>query len=177
MNRRQLLAIRNHCRLGVETMRPIFAHKLRPARIGLVLTVCSGYECIEKDWGGPVWSAFVGKSPNYNQVLAKELRRAAVVALDGVGNADLGEWEEADDKYFLLRRRLSKVEELVTGPAADIRDTDDAVNRAAKVVSQVADVPWDWIKLELGPANLLRLEQHHKKDLAEKQDLSQKSRV
>lgn len=162
MNRPQLIALRNHCRLGVESMRPIFAHKLRPARIGMVLTVNSGYECIEKEFGGPVWNVYVSKAPRYNQVLAKELRRAAFVALAGVGNAELGQWEDAAEEYFLLRRRLTSAEERITGPALDIRDTDDAINRAAKVVSQVPDTPWDWIKRELGPVNLFRLEQHQK---------------
>jgi hypothetical protein len=46
MNRHQRVAIDNHCRLSIETMRPIFARSLQQGLTGMtvVLTVNSGYE-------------------------------------------------------------------------------------------------------------------------------------
>jgi hypothetical protein len=43
MNRKQEIALRNHCRLGIETARPAFRHLIDP-RVSLVLSVNSGYE-------------------------------------------------------------------------------------------------------------------------------------
>jgi len=43
MNRRQNIAIDNHCRLSIETMRPEFGWVL-PSGLTVVLTVNSGYE-------------------------------------------------------------------------------------------------------------------------------------
>jgi hypothetical protein len=46
MNPYQRTAIENHCRLGLETMRPMFRHvPMQGARgVSVVLTVNSGYE-------------------------------------------------------------------------------------------------------------------------------------
>lgn len=43
MNRRQLTAIANHCRLAIETPNPKFRHQLE-SNVSLVLTVNSGWE-------------------------------------------------------------------------------------------------------------------------------------
>jgi hypothetical protein len=43
MNRAQRTALDNHCRLSIETMRPIFIRVL-PGGMSVVLTVNSGYE-------------------------------------------------------------------------------------------------------------------------------------
>jgi len=43
VNRYQLVAIDNHCRLSIETMHPRFARRL-PGGLSVVLTVNSGYE-------------------------------------------------------------------------------------------------------------------------------------
>jgi hypothetical protein len=43
MNRAQRTALDNHCRLSIETMRPMFATIL-PGGVTVVLTVNSGYE-------------------------------------------------------------------------------------------------------------------------------------
>jgi hypothetical protein len=44
MNRHQEIAIRNHCRLAVETARPAFGYLTDKGRISIVLSVNSGYE-------------------------------------------------------------------------------------------------------------------------------------
>jgi hypothetical protein len=44
MNRHQQIAIRNHCRLGIETARPAFCHLVDRGRVSVVLSVNSGYE-------------------------------------------------------------------------------------------------------------------------------------
>lgn len=53
----------------------------------------------------------------------------ALLALEGVGNADLGEWREFGQVAFHLRRRLSYEEEKIIGPALDIRGTKEAYRR------------------------------------------------
>jgi hypothetical protein len=57
------------------------------------------------------------------------LRREAIGALLGVGDAALGEWEQATEKAFHLRRRLSVQEAELVGPAVDVRGTRDGQNR------------------------------------------------
>jgi|GEM_PF-5133951 len=44
MNRHQQIAIRNHCRLGVETARPAFSYVVPKDMVSIVLTVNSGHE-------------------------------------------------------------------------------------------------------------------------------------
>jgi hypothetical protein len=44
MNRHQEIAIRNNCRLGIETARPAFCYLLPGGKISVVLSVNSGYE-------------------------------------------------------------------------------------------------------------------------------------
>lgn len=77
---------------------------------------------------GPVWHASAAAIP---PVVAKEkyLWRAARKVLTGVGNADLGEWEEFTGYAFHLRRRLSKAEEGLVGVVVDVRGTPEAVRR------------------------------------------------
>jgi hypothetical protein len=58
-----------------------------------------------------------------------DLHRTAVWALDGVGSAELGEWSEWTSRAFHLRRRLTPAEQLVVGPALDIRGTEEQVRR------------------------------------------------
>lgn len=57
------------------------------------------------------------------------LRRYARRALDGVGDASLGEWEAPGDVAFHLRRRLSAIEQRVVGPVVDVRGTPEATRR------------------------------------------------
>jgi hypothetical protein len=57
------------------------------------------------------------------------LRIAARIALEGVGDAARGEWEEMGRSAFHLRRRLSAEEETAIGPAVDVRGTAEADRR------------------------------------------------
>lgn len=61
------------------------------------------------------------------------LRKVAFDALDGVGDASLGQWEEAFDRFFHLKRRLSEAEQGLVGAAIDIRGTDEQTKRWLKV--------------------------------------------
>jgi hypothetical protein len=44
MNGHQRTALREHCRLAVETANPIFRYEIRRRGVSVVLTVNSGYE-------------------------------------------------------------------------------------------------------------------------------------
>lgn len=61
------------------------------------------------------------------------LRELAHRALDGVGDASLGEWYEKGERAVHLRRRLSVGEQRSVGSAVDVRGTDEQIRRAAKV--------------------------------------------
>lgn len=76
------------------------------------------------------------------------LRTAALKALEGVGDAGLGQWEDYTGRVFHLRRRLSLSEELITGPPVDVRGTEEAERRVAMVRKQCPHVPESWIETE-----------------------------
>lgn len=54
-------------------------------------------------------------------------------ALQGVGDARLGEWAEPGE-VFHLRRRLTPAEAALVGPLRDIRGTDEEMRRMAALV-------------------------------------------
>jgi hypothetical protein len=72
-----------------------------------------------------VWHASVAGQA----VRAKRLRAEAVQALEGVGAAISGEWEEWTGKALHLRRRLAPAEAEMVGPVVDIRGTVDQLLR------------------------------------------------
>lgn len=59
----------------------------------------------------------------------KTLLGYARKALDGVGDAELGEWVEIGERAVHLRRRLSEHEAGVVGPVMDVRGTPEAEQR------------------------------------------------
>jgi len=61
------------------------------------------------------------------------LRETAFKALDGVGSALHGQWEEWTGRAFHLRRRLRPEEEEITGPVLDVRGTIEAHRRLVPV--------------------------------------------
>jgi hypothetical protein len=65
----------------------------------------------------------------------QSLRKYALEALEGVGDANKGQWEEWSGVAYHIRRRLSQEEQLQVGNAKDIRGTPDAENRR-KVVQR-----------------------------------------
>jgi hypothetical protein len=72
-----------------------------------------------------VWHASVaGKA-----IKPKRLRAEAAGALEGVGAATLGEWEEWTGKALHLRRRLAPAEAELVGRVVDVRGTVDQLLR------------------------------------------------
>jgi hypothetical protein len=71
--------------------------------------------------------------------------------LAGLGDASSGEWREASTKAVHLRRRLSEREQRAIGPAVDIRGSDEARIRAARLGSLLRLVPVEVLDDELGP--------------------------
>lgn len=89
-------------------------------------------------FGGPVWHASARLyRPAGSSVSAQEL---ASRALDGVGDASLGEWhEQGHNDVFHIRRRLSKSEQKERGlTMIDIRGTPDEGARYAVVYRELS---------------------------------------
>lgn len=78
-------------------------------------------------FGGPVWHASAAHAD------PKTLRILALSALQGVGDSNLGEWEEWTGNAYHVRRRLTNEEMNYTGPAVDVRGTQEAARRLARV--------------------------------------------
>jgi hypothetical protein len=82
-----------------------------------------------------VWHASVGRaSPDI-------CRTAALIALLGVGNPMLGQWEEngflKGGRAYHVRRRLSEEEARLVGPVKDIRGTPEYYLRLRKVAHRL----------------------------------------
>jgi hypothetical protein len=90
--------------------------------------------------GGPVWHASAAPLPGW-PVGEQSLRRFALEALEGVGDADLGEWEEWTGYAFHIRRRLSAEEQEPIGEVVDIRGTPEAHRRLQRVTKYVLRSP------------------------------------
>lgn len=75
-----------------------------------------------------MWHASVAKGTE------EECRMAALVALIGVGDPELGQWEQWSGKIFHVRRRLTEREQSqYVGPVKDIRQTAEARRRISLV--------------------------------------------
>lgn len=83
--------------------------------------------------GGPVWHASAAPTSRIVSFGPEILAFHAFAALEGVGDAALGEWTEFTGYAFHVRRRLSAAEQSVIGPVVDIRGTPEARWRAEKV--------------------------------------------
>ncbi|MCA1832590.1 MAG: hypothetical protein LC750_07635 [Actinobacteria bacterium] len=100
--------------------------------------------------GGPVWHASVANQRKHHP--DDEMRLIALAVLKGLGDADLGQWEERGVSAFHMRRRLSDEEAVLVGPVVDIRRTDEAGKRLFAVRKQLAAVGMtDWAYEEEGP--------------------------
>jgi hypothetical protein len=99
--------------------------------------------------GGPVWHASVApRRAFYGATMCEQVARSA---LDGLGDAGLGEWLEWSGVAFHLRRRLSPAEQARVGPVADIRGTDEARRRIGALPARVrALLPPDVLAEEAG---------------------------
>lgn len=61
----------------------------------------------------------------------------AVAALDGVGDAALGEWRTPGEVAYHVRRRLSTAEAIGAGLSVrDLRGTPEGVGRLRKLLTQ-----------------------------------------
>jgi hypothetical protein len=85
-------------------------------------------------FGGPVWHASAASTgalhwPSFAGLGPEFLERKAREALEGVGEASLGEWAEWTGVAFHVRRRLSAAEEALVGPVMDVRGTEEARRR------------------------------------------------
>jgi len=130
----QRRALDQHRRFAIETMNPRFAYRLAPD-VSLVLSVNSGYECIEAGSGGPVWHASIRSTKHAQSGRLVIARRA----LDGVGDPAI-EWVEHTATHTThLRRRLTESEAFVTGPMLDLRDTPEAETRKASLLAQLGE--------------------------------------
>jgi hypothetical protein len=78
-----------------------------------------------------VWHASI--APQGVVLAEATLRRYAYVALTGVGDSKLGEYEEFSGRAFHLRRRLSLVEQADVGHVIDVRGTPEAERRLRPV--------------------------------------------
>lgn len=77
---------------------------------------------------GPVWHISVaGPWPD------DALREAALKAIEGVGDAELGEWEEVSPIACHIRRRCTPREERITDGVVDVRGTPEFARRLAIV--------------------------------------------
>lgn len=86
--------------------------------------------------GGPVWHSSAAST---RLALSKEsLKRAALKALEGVGDPKLGEWKEWTGYAFHVRRRLSADEQRQVGPVVDVRGTLEGQHRVKRA--------WPWLE-------------------------------
>ncbi len=130
LNKQQKIAMEYHCRLAIETVHPRF--RAMKATYSIVLTVNSGYECIENGYQGPVWHSSSAMRPGF-PASEKFLQRVALDALQGVGSVALGQWEEWTGTYYHVRRRLTREEQKQVGNMLDVRGTAEAIKRHAAV--------------------------------------------
>lgn len=97
--------------------------------------------------GGPVWHCSVA-TPGIAipALLEAEARRQ----LASVGDPSLGEWREWTGRAFHLRRRLSTREAARVGPVLDVRRTQEARRRAARLGDWIRYAPQEVLDDELG---------------------------
>jgi hypothetical protein len=93
--------------------------------------------------GGPVWHASAAPAPGgFAPTAETRCRRAALAALDGVGDAELGEWHQWSGAAYHVRRRLSVEEQRSVGDVVDVRGTPEAARRLARIPTWVlAQIP------------------------------------
>jgi hypothetical protein len=100
---------------------------------------------MDMNLGGPVWHASVAGSL-IKAVLWQEAERQ----LAGVGDALLGEWRETGTKAVHLRRRLTEREQRAVGPVVDIRRSDEARMRAARLGVRLSMASAEVLAEEIG---------------------------
>lgn len=86
---------------------------------------------MEEGYGGPVWHA--SAAPTRWPLSEGLLRALAQLALEGVGDALLGEWHEWSGRAYHLRRRLTEAEAELIGAVVDVRGTPEGAKRLARI--------------------------------------------
>ena len=81
-----------------------------------------------------MWHASAASISRIRQQSESILRSAALRALDGVGDAKLGEWLEWSGYAYHIRRRLTALEAVHIGEVIDIRGTAEAERRRQVVL-------------------------------------------
>lgn len=76
-----------------------------------------------------MWHASAASIGRIRQQSEETLKQAAYRALDGVGDAHLGEWLEWSGYAYHIRRRLTPLDAVHIGEAKDIRGTAEAERR------------------------------------------------
>jgi hypothetical protein len=100
---------------------------------------------MDMNLGGPVWHASVAGS-----LIKAVLQSEAERQLAGVGDASLGEWLEVTGKAVHIRRRLTEREQRAVGPVVDIRGSDEARMRAARLGPRLRLAPPEVLAEEIG---------------------------
>lgn len=75
------------------------------------------------------------------ETLAREM-------LDGIGEAEAGEWTEDNARAFHIRRRLTEAESKKVGPVLDVRGTFDAKVRVQALAKVLPDALAAWAEQE-----------------------------
>ena len=102
---------------------------------------------MDLNFGGPVWHAsVVAATPQSSRILAEQ-------ALQGRGDASLGEWVEQPMRAVQIRRRLTPDETILAGGLImiDIRGEPEEKKRMNALFR---DVPW--LKQFMTPSNIGR---------------------
>lgn len=86
---------------------------------------------MEQNYGGSVWHASI--APRRIRLSPKLLEERALAALEGVGDATLGEWREMGAVAFHIRRRTTPEESAIVGELRDIRGTAEVTERLRPV--------------------------------------------
>lgn len=76
--------------------------------------------------------------------------QAARWALEGVGDASLGEWAERTPRAVHVRRRLTLAEQLSVGDAKDLRGTREALDRYRAAARRLPAAGLKYAREELG---------------------------
>lgn len=75
---------------------------------------------------------------------------SALEALDGVGDAALGQWVEQTPIAVHVRRRLTLAEQLSIGDAKDLRGTCEALDRCRAAARGLPPTGLKYAREELG---------------------------
>ena len=130
------------CLLPEETVLEGFSHASGDWNYRLTLN--SGYDEIDADFGGPVWH--VSAKYRYGLMPASAVEMQAEAFLEGLGDADAGEWRQSNPVNGIchIRRRVSADEHtrLGIGELRDLRGTKEERQRLRALKKAVTPELW-----------------------------------